>query len=244
MGNAAMQQSLPRSIVVGKDGLIAAVGPAAEIEKNYAGCSFDKEIDATGRIHCAFCKDQDSASFLDWSMVIPTYFSLSLLTRKPVYAGDRVNEYRMKLEGATYMDIHRIGGGIGFTVRHTHEAFFYFQLIHSYRSEDELLENVKARLMTMLRHGTTLAECKSGYGLVTEDEIKLLRVLQRVKKEVPVDIVMNLLAAHSVPAGYTSEEATQMIINEMIPKAIALKEKGELDIELIDISKPPIFGIP
>ena len=92
--------------------------------------------------------------------------------------------------------------------------------------------------MTMLRHGTTLAECKSGYGLVTDDEIKLLRVLQRVKKEVPLDIVMNLLAAHSVPVGYTSEEATQMIINEMIPKAIALKEKGELDIELIDISNP------
>ena len=72
MGNAAMQQSFPRSIIVGKDGLIAAVGPAAEIEKNYAGCSFDKEIDATGRIHCAFCKDQDSVSFLDSSMVIPT----------------------------------------------------------------------------------------------------------------------------------------------------------------------------
>lgn len=119
-----------------------------------------------------------------------------------------------------------------------------FLLIHSIRSEDELLANVKSRLMTMLRHGTTLVECKSGYGLVTDDEIKLLRVLQRVKKEVPQDIVMNLLAAHSVPEGFTSEEATDMIVNEMIPKAIALKEKGELDIELIDISKPPIFGIP
>ena len=118
-----MQQSPPRSIIVGKDGLISAVGPADEIEKNYAGCTFDKEIDATGRIHSTFCKDQDSVSFLDSSMVIPTYFSLYLLTRQPVYAGDRVNEYRMKLEGATYMDIHRIGGGIGFTVRHTHEAF-------------------------------------------------------------------------------------------------------------------------
>lgn len=112
------------------------------------------------------------------------------------------------------------------------------------RTEDELLENVKARLMTMLRHGSTLIECKSGYGLVTDDEIKLLRVLQRVKKEVPVDIVMNLLAAHSVPVGYTSEEATQMIINEMIPKAIALKEQGELDIELIDISSLRFLEFP
>ena len=98
--------------------------------------------------------------------------------------------------------------------------------------------------MTMLRHGSTLIECKSGYGLVTDDEIKLLRVLQRVKKEVPVDIVMNLLAAHSVPMGYTSEEATQMIINEMIPKAIALKEQGELDIELIDISSLRFLEFP
>ena len=90
--------------------------------------------------------------------------------------------------------------------------------------------------MTMLRHGTTLVECKSGYGLVTDDELKLLRVIQRAKKEVPLDIVMNLLAAHSVPEGYTAEEATEMIIGEMIPKAIELKRRGELDIELIDIS--------
>ena len=55
-------------------------------------------------------------------MVIPMYSLYSLCESQPVYAGDRVNEYRMKLEGATYMDIHRIGGGIGFTVRHTHDA--------------------------------------------------------------------------------------------------------------------------
>lgn len=82
----------------------------------------------------------------------------------------------------------------------------------------------------------TLAECKSGYGLVTEHEIKMLRVLQRAKKMVPLDIVMNLLAAHSVPKGYTAEEATEMILKEMIPAVIALKEKNELDVELIDIS--------
>ena len=82
----------------------------------------------------------------------------------------------------------------------------------------------------------TLAECKSGYGLVTEHEIKMLKVLQRVKKEVPLDIVMNLLAAHSVPEGYTAEEATEMIVKEMIPAVIALKKAGELDVDLIDIS--------
>ena len=103
-------------------------------------------------------------------------------------------------------------------------------------SEDDLLQLLLPRLNTMLRHGTTLADCKSGYGLVTEHELKMLRVLQRAKKETPLTIVMNLLAAHSVPTGYTPEEATEMIVTEMIPKALELKKKGELDVELIDIS--------
>ena len=82
----------------------------------------------------------------------------------------------------------------------------------------------------------TLAECKSGYGLVTDQEIKMLRVIQRAKKLVPMDIVMTLLAAHSVPEGYTSEEATEMIVREMVPAVLDLKQRGELDVELIDIS--------
>lgn len=63
----------------------------------------------------------------------------------------------------------------------------------------------------------------------------MLRVIQRAKKLVPLDMVMNLLAAHSVPEGFTSEEATDMIVNEMIPTVIDLKKKGELDVELIDV---------
>ena len=71
-----------------------------------------------------------------------------------MYAGVRVQEYRMKLEGATYMDIHKIGGGIGFTVRHVAQTWcFPSFLILS--SEDELLALTKPRLMTMMRHGTT-----------------------------------------------------------------------------------------
>ncbi|KAK8816492.1 hypothetical protein WA556_001436, partial [Blastocystis sp. ATCC 50177/Nand II] len=190
------------SIIVDNDGIIAAVGPSSEISEKFKDATFEKEIDATGRC------------------VIP---GLVDCHTHPVYAGDRVQEYRMKLEGATYMDIHKIGGGIGFTVRHVAQT-----------SEDELLALTKPRLMTMMRHGTTLADCKSGYGLVTEQEIKLLKVLQRAKKEVPLDIVMNLLAAHSVPEGYTADEATEMIVKEMIPKVIEMKKEGKLDVELID----------
>ena len=64
----------------------------------------------------------------------------------------------------------------------------------------------------------------------------MLRVIQRAKKLVPMDIVMTLLAAHSVPEGYTSEEATEMIVREMVPAVLDLKRRGELDVELIDIS--------
>lgn len=64
----------------------------------------------------------------------------------------------------------------------------------------------------------------------------MLRVIQRAKKLVPMDIVMSLLAAHSVPEGYTSEEATEMIVHEMVPAVLDLKQRGELEVELIDIS--------
>ena len=69
----------------------------------------------------------------------------------------------------------------------------------------------------------------------------MLRVIQRAKKLVPMDIVMTLLAAHSVPEGYTSEEATEMIVREMVPAVLDLKQRGELDVELIDIS-PRFFS--
>lgn len=75
--------------------------------------------------------------------------------------------------------------------------------------------------------------------MVTEQEVKLLKVLQRAKKEASLDIVINLLAAHSVPEGYTADEATEMIVKEMIPKVVEMKKKGELDVELIDISRIP-----
>lgn len=71
-----------------------------------------------------------------------------------MYAGDRVKEYRMKLEGATYMDIHKIGGGIGFTVRHVAQTLFFSSPV-MISSEDDLFALTMPRLMTMLKHGTT-----------------------------------------------------------------------------------------
>lgn len=83
----------------------------------------------------------------------------------PCWAGDRVHEFELKLAGATYMDIHKAGGGIGFTVRKTKEA-----------SQEELERSLATRFTRMLRHGTTLCEAKSGYGLELDTELKMLKV--------------------------------------------------------------------
>jgi imidazolonepropionase len=80
-----------------------------------------------------------------------------------------VHEYELKIQGATYMDIHKAGGGIGFTVKHTKES-----------SEKELLDGLINRLERMVKQGTTCIEAKSGYGLEAETEMKMLKVLHKV----------------------------------------------------------------
>ena len=86
------------------------------------------------------------------------------------------------------MDVHKAGGGIQFTVEHVHNA-----------SKDELFESLKRRLSRMLQAGTTLIEAKSGYGLDVNNEIKMLQVLEKAKKEQPVEISSTFCGAHSVP---------------------------------------------
>ena len=110
----------------------------------------------------------------------------------PVWAGDRVHEFAMKLAGATYMEVHAAGGGIHFTVERTREA-----------SEKELLDLLVPRLRRMLKAGTTTVECKSGYGLNTETELKMLRVLDSARQIVPIEISSTFCGAHAVPKGET-----------------------------------------
>ena len=86
------------------------------------------------------------------------------------------------------MDIHKTGGGIGFTVQHVRRA-----------TEEELYGSFRERLFRMLRSGTTLVEAKSGYGLDVESEMKMLRVIERAKKEMPIEISSTFCGAHSVP---------------------------------------------
>jgi len=141
-----------------------------------------------------------------------------------VWAGDRCHEFEMKLQGATYMDIHKAGGGIGFTVKKVRES-----------SAEELMALLKKRLDLMLKNGTTLVEAKSGYGLNLESELKMLEVLHRCQH--PVEIVSNYLGAHSVPKMDHKSvlEYTDEIVNVHLPKIAECVRKGLISPTFIDV---------
>jgi len=125
-----------------------------------------------------------------------------------VFAGSREFELDMKLKGATYMEILKKGGGIVYTVDKTRKA-----------SMSQLVKESKARLDTMLAHGTTTCEGKSGYGLNTETELKILETMEKLSSSHPVEIVPTFLGAHAVPKEHSTEDYVKLIVDEMLPKA-------------------------
>ncbi|XP_042201536.1 probable imidazolonepropionase [Callorhinchus milii] len=191
------------SLVIGRNGLIEAVGTVDAIQSQYQDTVFDRVIDASG-----MC-------------VLP---GLVDAHTHPVWVGDRVHEFAMKLAGASYMEIHNAGGGIHFTVEHTRKA-----------SEEELFECLKKRLQRMIRAGSTLVECKSGYGLNLETETKMLRVIDRARRELDIDISSTYCGGHSIPKGKTVEETVHDITNTQLPKLKQLMLKGEVHIDNIDV---------
>lgn len=126
-----------------------------------------------------------------------------------VFAGDRRQELQRRLAGASYADIAADGGGIVRTVEATRRA-----------TEDELLDATRARLDEMIACGTTTAEAKSGYGLTTESELQQLRVIHRLDREHPIDLVPTFMGAHEVPIEYRTRRADYiaLIVNEMLPR--------------------------
>lgn len=127
-----------------------------------------------------------------------------------VFAGDRFNEFEQKIKGAEYLEILAAGGGIISTVRQTREATL-----------TELTASAQKRLDKMLAHGTTTCEIKTGYGLDTETEIKMLKVIGLLDESHPMDIVATFLGAHAVPPEYKddSDGYTDLICREMLPLA-------------------------
>lgn len=135
-----------------------------------------------------------------------------------VFAGTREDEYEMRAAGLTYQDIALRGGGIRSTVRKTRAA-----------SEQELFETALPRVRWLLEHGTTTIEAKSGYGLTLEDEMKILRVIARLNRETPLELIPTFLGAHEIPDEYrsastegaTREDYLRLVIDEMLPRVAA-----------------------
>jgi imidazolonepropionase len=127
-----------------------------------------------------------------------------------VFAASREEEFVMKIKGKTYEEIAEAGGGILNSARKL-----------SVISEDELYEKSATRLSNLIKMGTGAIEIKSGYGLSTEAELKMLRVINKLKKNYKIPIKATLLAAHALPAQYKNkrEEFIQLVLNKMIPQA-------------------------
>ncbi|MFX0030887.1 MAG: imidazolonepropionase [Candidatus Hermodarchaeota archaeon] len=128
-----------------------------------------------------------------------------------IFDGTRENELSMKLKGKTYLEILNEGGGILKTVRDTRNA-----------SLEKLVRNGKRILDRMMSHGTTTIETKSGYGLTTESEMKMLIAAKIINEEHPVDIVSTFMGAHAIPPEYRNrtDEYVDLIISEMIPNVV------------------------
>lgn len=132
----------------------------------------------------------------------------------PVFAGNRADEFELRADGATYQQIAAAGGGIRSTVRKTRAA-----------SGDELVKAGRRYAEWFLRCGTTTVEAKSGYGLTTEDELKMLRAIRRLNEETPLNYVPTFLGAHIVPDEFKGNRAgyVDLIVEEMLPRIDAEK---------------------
>jgi imidazolonepropionase len=134
-----------------------------------------------------------------------------------VHAGHRAAEFELRLNGASYAEVARAGGGILSTVRATRAA-----------TEDELLASALPRIDQMIASGATTIEVKSGYGLTVEDELKMLRVARRISKERAVSIRATHLAAHAIPPEYQGQ-ATAYIAEIAISSLRAAQAEGLVD---------------
>lgn len=147
------------------------------------------------------------------------------------FGGSRENDFAMKLQGKTYLEILEAGGGILNTLTSTRKA-----------TQGELCSNAFSYAESMLSMGTTTIEAKSGYGLDTENELKMLRAIEELSPKMPVEFISTFLGAHAIPPEFEgrTENYVDLIINEMIPAVAENKlaefcdvfcEKGVFNVE-------------
>ena len=146
-----------------------------------------------------------------------------------IWSGDRANEFEMKMAGAKYLDILAAGGGIISTVRATRTA-----------SIESLIAQTRPRLLRMFAHGTTTAEAKTGYGLQTATELRLLKALLALSDDSPIDLAITFLGAHAIapefkdnPQGYTD-----LVCETMLPM---LKEWWETHAPTLSLPFVDVF---
>jgi len=154
------------------------------------------------------CPDTDGLTIIDAAgkAVLPAWCDSHTHI---VYAGNRVQEFVDRINGLTYEEIFNRGGGILNSARKLNET-----------SEDDIYEQSKNRLEEVMQQGTGAVEIKSGYGLTVEGELKMLRVIKRLKEEYPTAIKATFLGAHAFPSEYKENHSgyIDVIVNEMLPK--------------------------
>ncbi len=178
-------QIIENGAVAVSDGRIVTVGPSAEILGQATAST--RLIDAGNHV------------------VLPGFVDAHTHV---IFAGDRADEFDMRLRGATYLEIMKAGGGIMSTVRATRAA-----------SVEQIVVESNDRLAQMVTHGTTTVECKTGYGLDTATELKMLRAIADLAASLPIDLIPTFLGAHVVPAEYKGreEQYVDLVVNEMLP---------------------------
>jgi imidazolonepropionase len=168
-----------------REGKIVAVGKTSDVSKAFRG---ENVISAKGKT------------------VLPGFVDPHTHL---VFAGSREDEFQMRVEGASYMEILNSGGGVLKTAKETRRT-----------RVEKLVELGLERLDAMLAHGTTTVEAKSGYGLTTEDELKILGAMRRLYQLHCMNVVSTFLGAHVVPLEFrnNTEEYVDLVVREMIPK--------------------------
>ena len=137
-----------------------------------------------------------------------------------IYGGNRIDEFEKRLNGVSYEEIAKSGGGILSTVQATRDA-----------TEAELIESANKRLSHLKAEGVTTIEVKSGYGLNTETELKMLSVARTMNVNNDIDVIATFLGAHAIPDEYKNnrDDYIDLIINEMLPKIAEQKMAAAVD---------------
>jgi imidazolonepropionase len=175
---------IPNGAVLIRDEKILAVGPTDELRAAYKD---EPSLDASGCV------------------IMPGFVDPHTHL---IWAGDRANEFEMKMAGKPYLDILAAGGGIISTVRQTRTA-----------SMESLIAQTRPRLFRMFAHGTTTVEAKTGYGLHTATELRLLKALLALEDESRIDLAITFLGAHAIAPEYKDDPQgyTDLVCDTMLP---------------------------